>query len=240
MKKILYSLLGCFALLWSCDQDIDYPYQGKDRIQFQHYNGDSTVFSFGLTPDEILQDTLKLPVAYLGKGSESVRNYRVTVVADSTTAIEGTHYIAFNGVQPFRANELTDTLHIIIIRESLPTDYTTGENLSLVLKMEATEDFDLGLEGGIYKRILLNNYMSEPKWWNGTLHGMFGFYHPKKWKFLIELDEELATYGKIPYDLNSAETRSYRESLDLYLRNTVVIDDKTGMRVTMNGLEPIE
>lgn len=249
MKKILYSLLGCFALLWSCDQDIDHPYQGKDRIQFQHYsvdwNGnrhysDSTVFSFGLTPDEILQDTLKLPVEYLGKGSESVRNYRITVVSDSTTAIEGTHYLTFNREQTFRANELTDTLHIIIIRESLPTDYTTGENLSLVLKMEATEDFDLGLEGGIYKRILLNNYMSEPEWWNGTLHGMFGFYHPKKWKFLIELDEELATYGEIPYNLNSAETRSYRGSLDLYLRNTVVIDDKTGMRVTMNGLEPIE
>ena len=53
-------------------------------------------------------------------------------------------------------------------------------------------------------------------------------------------DEELATYGSIPYDRNSPEIKSYVNSMDRYLRNTVVIDDVTGMRVTMNGLEPIE
>ena len=36
------------------------------------------------------------------------------------------------------------------------------------------------------------------------------------------------------------EIKSYVNSMDRYLRNTVVIDDVTGMRVTMNGLEPIE
>ena len=132
-------------------------------------------------------------------------------------------------------------MSIVILRESLPNDYTSNENIRLVLQMEPTEDFDLGLMGGLQKRILLNNYMSEPKWWQGSLRGMFGFFHPKKWKFLIEeLDEELATYGDIPYDINSAETQSYQKSLDWYLRQTVVIDDKTGMRVTMNGLEPID
>lgn len=81
--------------------------------------------------------------------------------------------------------------------------------------------------------------MSEPQWWEGLR--AFGFFHPAKWKFLIEeLDEKLATYGEIPYDLNSAETRSYSSSLDSYLRKTVVIDEKTGMRVTMSGLEPID
>lgn len=249
-KNIIYFLAGCFVLLWSCKQEIDYPYEGKDRIQFQHYstdwNGnrtysDSTTFSFGLTPDEVLRDTLKIPVEYLGKGSEQVRKYRVSITADSTNAVEGIHYVAFDEEQTFRPNELTDTLSIVILRESLPNDYTSNENISLVLQMEPTEDFDLGLMGGLQKKILLNNYMSEPKWWQGSLRGMFGFFHPKKWKFLIEeLDEELATYGDIPYDINSAETQSYQRSLDWYLRKTVVIDDKTGMRVTMNGLEPID
>lgn len=251
MKRIAYYLLlSCLVLLGSCKQDIDFPYAGKDRIQFQHYttdwNGnrhyiDSITFSFGLVPAEELMDTLKLPVEYLGAGSDQERTYYVSVVADSTTAEEGVHYLPFERVQKFRPNELTDTLCIVILRESLPNDYTTGENLRLELQMEACDDFDLGLRGGIQKKIMLNNYMSEPTWWSGALNGYFGFFHPKKWQFLIEkLDDKLATYGEIPYTINSAETHSYVSSLSLYLNNTVVIDDKTGMRVTMNGLEPIE
>lgn len=248
MNKILFYWMVCAALLWSCKQEIDSPYEGKDRIQFQHYttdwNGkrhysDSAVFSFGLTPDSVTQDTLKLPMEFLGKGSEEARTYRVTVVADSTKAVEGTHYLAFGNDQVFRPDSLTDTLRIVILRDALPKDYTTGENLRLELQLEANGDFDLGLEGGIRRKIMLNNYMSEPQWWEGLR--AFGFFHPAKWKFLIEeLDDKLATYGEIPYDLNSAETRSYSSSLSLYLSNTVVIDEKTGMRVKMYGLEPIE
>ena len=246
-----YFLLSCVALLWSCDQDIDYPDQGKDRIQFQHYtvdwNGnrnysDSTLFSFGLIPSEVREDTLKLPVEYLGNGSDRDRTYKVSIVADSTTAVEGVHYLAFNSLQTFRANELTDTLYIVVLREALSKDYAEGENIRLELKLEATDDFALGLDGGIQRKIVFNDFMAEPTWWQGSLSGSFGFYHPKKWKFLIEEigDEELATYGSIPYDRNSPEIKSYVNSMDRYLRNTVVIDDVTGMRVTMNGLEPIE
>lgn len=251
LKYLSYFLfLEGAVLLSGCKQEIDHPYEGKDRIQFQHYttdwNGnrhysDSTVYSFGLTPDTVVMDTLKLPVEYLGKGSALARDYEVSIVSDSTTANEDVHFLSFNHTQIFRADKLTDTLRIVILRKSLPNDYTTMENVQLVLKMEANENFDLGLKGGLYKRILLNNYMSEPKWWNGSLRGMFGFFHPAKWKFLIEkLDDEFATYGDIPYDINSPEVRSYYNSLDSYLRNTVVIDEKTGMRVTMRGLESIE
>lgn len=249
-KYTVYILICSLVFLWSCKQTIDFPYEGKDRIQFQHYfvdwNGnrhysDSTVFSFGLIPDEIQQDTLKIPVEYLGKGSDRIRNYLVSTDVDSTTAIEGVHYIAFDEKQTFRSNNLTDTLYIIILRKSLPNDYTSHENIRLVLRMESSNDFDLGLQGGLQKKILLNNYLSEPGWWQENLGGMFGFFHPKKWKFLIEkLDDKLATYGDIPYDQNSPETKSYLQSMDSYLRHNIILDDKTGMRVTMNGLEPIE
>ena len=38
MKKLLYILPILLGLLvYSCDQNIDYPYEGKDRIQFRHY-----------------------------------------------------------------------------------------------------------------------------------------------------------------------------------------------------------
>lgn len=251
MKKLIYILiLGCLVYaLGGCDQDIDYPYQGKDRIQFQHYtlnaNGsrhyiDSIVYSFGLTADTILTDTLKLVMEYTGYTSDQPRIYHVRVDADSTNAVAGTHYAAIEEKQIFRPGKLTDTLRIVIYRESLPDDYTTTENIRLDLKLESSEDFDLGLQRGIRKKILLNNYMSEPTWWQKELSGMFGFFHPEKWKFLITLDEKLATYGSIPYDRNSTETKSYNNSLFWYLYRNVIIDEKTGMRVTVNGLEPIK
>lgn len=246
-----YLLLSCCALLWSCDQDIDFPYQGKDRIQFQHYtvdwNGnriysDSTLFSFGLIPSEVSKDTLKLPIEFLGNGSDKDRTYNVSIVTDSTTAVEGVHYLAFDSKQTFHANELMDTLYIVVLRDALSKDYVNGKNMRLELKLEATDDFDLGLEGGIQRKIVFNDFMAEPTWWQSSLYGRLGFYHPAKWKFLIEElgVEELATYGDIPYDLNSPEISSYRSSMDNYLRQVVVIDEVTGMRVTMSGLEPIE
>lgn len=251
MKHTIYILiLGWLTFgVSSCDQDIDYPYQGKDRIQFQHYTLDgndtrhyidSIVYSYGLTPDSILVDTLKLVMEYTGFGSDQPRTYYVSVDADSTNAVAGTHYAAIEHEQTFRPGELTDTLRILIFRESLPDDYTTTENVRLDLKLESNADFDLGLRGGIRKKILLNNYMSEPTWWKNELSGIFGFFHPEKWKFLIDLDPKLATYGSIPYDRNSAEAKSYYDSMFWYLYRNVIIDEKTGMRVTMNGLEPIE
>ncbi len=84
-------------------------------------------FLSGLYPGEVREDTLKLPVEYLGNGSDRDRTYKVSIVADSTTAVEGVHYLAFNSLQTFRANELTDTLYIVVLREALSKDYAEGE-----------------------------------------------------------------------------------------------------------------
>ena len=73
MKKLLYVLPILLGLLiYSCDQNIDYPYEGKDRIQFRHYTinynqryySDSITFSFGLKPDNIEIDTAKIVVEF--------------------------------------------------------------------------------------------------------------------------------------------------------------------------------
>ena len=71
-NKLIYILLsGYLALsLTACDQDIDYPYEGKDRIYFQCFTfnsytqirtyTDSLTFSFGLLNDSIRIDTAKI------------------------------------------------------------------------------------------------------------------------------------------------------------------------------------
>ena len=43
MKKLIYIIItSCLLLgIGSCDQDIDYPYEGKDRIYFQCFTFNS-------------------------------------------------------------------------------------------------------------------------------------------------------------------------------------------------------
>ncbi len=250
MKKIfIISLFGYLLFgMTGCDQEIDFPYQGKDRIQFRHYttdwNGnrtysDSLVFSFGLRPEEITIDTAKIVMEYLGAGSDQERTYYVTVVADSTNAEAGVHYEAIDREQTFRPGELTDTLKIIIYRENLSTSFRNPQTVRLDLKLEASEDFDLGLEGGLYKKVLLNNYLSEPDWWEENFWGGLGYYHPKKWQILISFNEEFANQSSCPFDGNN-EGKTYQQGLERYLSSVPTFDDETGERLYMYEMVPQE
>lgn len=248
MNKLIYIFItGYLALsLLGCDQDIDHPYEGKDRIQFRHYTtdwnnrrsySDSIVFSFGLKPDTVLIDTAKIVMEYLGKGSDKARNYKVVVIPDSTTAIAGTHYEVINEMQTFRPGDLTDTLRIVIFRENLSSSFRNPVTIRLDLKLEPSEDFDLGLKGGLKKKVLLNNYLSEPDWWNNNTG--LGYYHPEKWKVLISFNDAYANQHTCPYDINN-DGRAYRDGLSSYLSTIPTFDQETGDRVLMNELVPQE
>lgn len=246
MSKLIY-LFAVVYIVFSfvgCDQDIDYPYEGKDRIQFKHfstlYNSrvytDSVVFSFGLLNDTIHVDTAKVVMQYLGKGSDVERTYNVMIVQDSTTAIEGVHYEAFPMVQKFRPGELTDTLRIVVYRDHLNKSFANPKNECLYLRLQESEDFDLGLRGGISMRLLLNDYLSEPSWWSS--HGSLGYFHPKKWRILISFNADYAK-SNCSFNLNNGG-RTYARGLDNYLRNVPTYDDETGMRLYTTYMEEVE
>lgn len=247
MKPFIYILiLSCLVLLQAgCDQDIDYPYSGKDRIQFQCFRlntstqartySDSLTFSFGLTPDSIKVDTAEVVVEFLGKGSAQERTYYVSVVADSSTAVSGVHYKAIEKEQKFRPNSPTDTLLIVIYRENLSTDYNNPEVVRLDLQLEASDDFDIGLSQGIMKKIRMNNYLSEPAWWKPNFGKTLGFFHPKKWKYLMSLNALFRNQNTCSLTMNN-EGRTYATSLSDYLERTPTYDDKTGFRIYIDRL----
>lgn len=247
-KYISNILLGIFLFtLSACNQDIDFPYQGKDRIQFRHYTTDeytgvrtytdSLIFSFGMIPDNIQIDTAKIVVEYLGRGASFDRTYKVVVEQDSATAQAGIHYEAFSEIQTFKANSLTDTLRIVVYREHLSKSFANPENVGITLRLEPTTDFDLGLEQGIKKRLLFNDYLTEPEWWEGNFWGGLNFYHPKKWRILMSFNKEaFSDPNNCPYDFNSG--RIYMSGLRTYLEVNEVYDDETGDRIYMDRYEP--
>lgn len=240
MNKTILLLFSLIAFT-ACDDDIDYPYSGKDRIQFLSYwtdwNGlrtysDSLVCSFGLRPDSIRIDTARVIVEYLGRGSDRDRTYRVLTVADSSNAVAGEHYDAIDPVRTFKAGASKDTILILVHRDKLSTSFINPEKLRLDLKLEATEDFDLGLKDGLYKKITFYNFLTEPDWWEGNFGGTLGYYHPEKWKILISFNERFATYVDCPFDTNN-EGRAYTNQLSNYLDHVPTFDDETGERLYM-------
>lgn len=249
MKNLLYiTLLLAFGLT-ACDQEIDYPYQGKDRIHFKHYTLNSNrvriyytekTYSLGFLDDAIEQETIKIPVELLGKVSDVDRTYQVAVIPGTTNAVAGEHYEPFSPTQTFAAGGIADTLRIVVNRNALSTSFRNPEDIILDLRIVPTDDFDIGLAGGATMKIVLTNYLSEPDWWTapGVWFGGLGYYHPLKWKILISFNEKFADYDKSPYGSNDADGRVYMNGLNAYLNAIVVVDEETNERLFMNTTVP--
>lgn len=249
MKNLLYLSIVLALSLTACDQQIDYPYQGKDRIQFTHYTSDHNgvrtyytekTYSLGFLDDEIHQETIKIPVELLGRVADTERTYQVGIIAESTNAVEGVHYEPFSATQTFAAGAITDTLRIVVNRDALSTSFRNPEDIYLHLKIEPTDDFDIGLAGGAAMKIVLTNYLSEPVWWNapGVWFGALDYYHPLKWKILISFNEKFADYDKSPYGYNDADGKVYVNGLSAYLNANVVVDEETNERLYMTSMVP--
>lgn len=242
MKNTIWLMpLLLLVIAWGCEQEPDERYDARDRVYFEYdypvYNGrvafDSVIYSFGRKADSVLVDTAKLVVRFLGRESSKEREYRVTILADSTTAVEGVHYQPVSETQMFRDSNLTDTLRVVVIRENLNSSHIAKERKKIYFRLEASKDFDLGLAKGVDMKLSLNNFLSAPRWWR-TYEHFFNFYHPEKWKILIKFDKGFDNDEKIPFDGNTMNM--YANALASYLSANVVKDKETGERVYMDRL----
>lgn len=252
--KIVFSsiVLGLF-LFQSCTQDPDLKFNLKDRIYFeygiQEYNDfvkfDSITFSFGRLDDSIRIDTARIVMKYLGNESDYDKQYRVKVVQEGqyvegqTNAVEGVHYEALDEYYTFKGDRFTDTLKIVLHRDSLDASYITQEKRMMILKLEESDDFDLGINDGLEMKLSINNFLSPPDWWDKRVNAL-DYYHPKKWIILISFDEMFSDPAAASLDGISGNIMNmHAESLRLYLENNIVIDEETGKRVKMDKLESI-
>src|SRR5690606_38050567 len=129
---------------------------------------------------------------------------RVRIFQDSTTAVEGVHFAPISSDQVFGAGRFTDTLKIVVFRDALSSSFTNPEDRVLALTLEASDDFDLGMKDGLTTYLSINNYLSEPVWWDTPLRRNYiGFYHPEKWKILISFNEQFANPETVPFDYNN-------------------------------------
>lgn len=246
MKRLLlYALVLLFA---SCSKDPGLTYSDKNGVYFAYsykqridnintriIQFDTVTYSFGMLDESIIKDTARIAVNVMGNAADKDRFYRVAVNPDSTTAVEGEHYETIQPLQKIRANRFVDTLKIVVLRKKLSGSHITRENKRIGLKIEQSDDFNVGITRGAQIQLVINNYLSEPKWWKKyALFGLY-FYHPEKWKVLMKFHDSFKNPdSELPMDVNLVG--AYFNSLRSYLNNTPTYDKETGERVLIDRL----
>lgn len=229
MKNILIFCIVLFPVLWGCqEQDVDTAFEARNGIYFageedeygEFIPYDSVTYSFGLRPESIRYDTVRLLLTYLGRKSDAPRKYKVKAVEKGTDEnrrtdmVEGVHYLPLEPEYVFAPNTYTTTLDIIIDRHQFSTSFHQAEEHSLVLRLEENEDFYIGIDRAREIMVKVNNYMSKPAWWDldgfYSMEKKLGFYHPEKWKALIYVDEGFANPDVLPFDKHNGAVMSLK------------------------------
>jgi len=85
-------------------------------------------------------------------------------------------------------------------------------------------------------KLSVNNILFPPAWWEAN-ETQLGFYHPKKWRKLIEWDPIFAVEDA--FIGTGVDMQKKSGMLNDWLNKNVIIDDETGMRITKTGLVEI-
>ncbi|MDR2283901.1 MAG: DUF4843 domain-containing protein [Sphingobacterium sp.] len=241
MKIYLFVLAS--ILFVGCNQDVGFSYGEKDGVYFQVAPQSSSdtlqisevIFSFGMVPDSIIQDTAKIVVNLMGNRFDADRFYKVAVKQDSTSAREGEHYTAFAGLHQFGAGLFKDTLRVLVNREHLSSSHIVKEQKRLMIELQPSDDFNVGINQGRFLKLTINNFLDEPKWWKTYTHSGIGYYHPEKWKILMGFHADFKKVGE-EQPLNVNVVSKYFSSLRNYLDNIPTFDKETNQRVLMDRL----
>jgi hypothetical protein len=231
MKKFrFYIPAALMVLVLSCKKDNIDTYGSGAYIQFVRSFSDSSLFSFLGLPDED-EATVPIPVQIAGVPSDKDRTYKISVMSPQTTANTDNYIIPASFT--LRANKVVDTGWITVKK----TPDISVKPVKLVLKMEKTNDFEVGQTDHSVFILYISNIVARPDWWDGNVEGRFlGSYSDKKLLLFIEVT------GRSNLDpQNEDEIRYYTIIFKNYLLRekdqgrTVYEDNGSEMTVALIG-----
>lgn len=187
MKKTnLLLILSVLALFFSCKENDMNDFTGKDCIYFQlssNWAETKDSLSYTFAGSEASEATINLRVDLMGQTSDRDRKVKLKVVADQTTATEGTHYKALEDSYILKAGENQMNIPITLYN----TDKALEEkSVKLTVDLQPSEDLDLGINGRTRAVIIFSNIMSKPSYWEeGHCDWYFGAYSKVKHECFI-------------------------------------------------------
>lgn len=178
---------SCLSLaMISCNKDEIDIYSGDAGLYFSEsiYSAvnDSKSYSFAIQNSDVTSDTIWLPVHIMGKASSHDRAIGLSVVDSLTTAKSDVHYQLLT---PYTmpAGVYEESIGVVILRSKDLQDST----YRLVLNLESSQDFPLGMEGKNNYLIKMNDILTKPSNWDAFLIYFFGEYSQVKYRFMIDV-----------------------------------------------------
>jgi len=187
--RYLFGTIAAACMLSACDNEdymkFDTAYTGI------YFTSDSSEYSFSVTPIDVREHILKVPVQIMGAPSKEVRTIGYELVADHSTAQTGVQYIIDEAV--IQPDSITGYIPVRILRDGLKGDYANGyERYTLTLRLVQNEHFTPSLDSlRQVHQSKFDNAVEQPAWYNA--HGekvwqisALGVWHPYKFIKMVE------------------------------------------------------
>ena len=204
MKRNIFYVLMFVLPMWfvGCDENGDDGYyDGISRVYFGEV--DNHHHALGAKPVDVTVYTARIPVCVLGVPASRDMVARVKVDGALTTAPESMYNPVAEEVT-IPKDSIRGYVEVELLRDEISSDKDT--TFTLTLQLEASNDFQLGIEECQEFEITFSNYLSEPDWWYIGESIWWGAYHPMKYQKIIELwggeitwDDYVAQMAQVVY-----------------------------------------
>lgn len=233
MKKLLIFSILLATWCVSCKNNENYPFKGTDSVYFQinekwEVMQDSIIYTFaGKGVDE---DIIAMRINLLGYASSHDRKVSVVVDAENTTAKEGLHYQALKDEYILPADSVYLMLPITIYNKD---EALNDKNVILDLRLERTDDLELGVVDRTNVRLFISNMLKMPSYWDRALKYMFSTYSRKKHELCILLLGVDFPEDIEDFDINDPFWRVSGEYMSNYFEENYPVYDENN-----NAIEP--
>ena len=176
-------LLAAALIVASCAKENIPTYKevsGERYIYFAKAEQDSSDVSFYSYPG---QKVIEYPIVVKSTGySTSEGTFSVNVLKEYTTAGDGDYSLAKKFT--FRPESQVDTFYVKLNYSSK----LDNEKVRIVLELEETPDFKLGMTDSRVAIIWFHNNLVKPSWWNSSVSAYYlGTYSDAKYKLFLEV-----------------------------------------------------
>lgn len=176
-------LLAAALIVAACAKENIPTYKevsGERYIYFAKTEQDSSDVSFYSYPG---QKVIEYPIVVKSTGySTSEGTFSVNVLKEYTTAGDGDYSLAEKF--SFRPESQVDTFYVKLNYSSK----LDNEKVRIVLELEETPDFKLGMTDSRVAIIWFHNNLVKPSWWNSSVSAYYlGPYSDAKYKLFLEV-----------------------------------------------------
>lgn len=197
IKNTTILLLALFAVLFHACKENDLV-ETAELTPGIYFHKDSINYSFGVTPIEVTEYTLQIPLKVMGAVSSTDRPFEIKLNNERTLAEEGVHF-DFAKPHILMADSVNAYLQMVMYRDNLEDD-----DYVVAIDLKENENFVPVNENLKSMIIYFNNRVEPPQWedWMGNPTWpdfKLGAWNPLTWIKFMELFNEMEVKAPSTY-----------------------------------------